>query len=109
LSRTRLRANYFWFLFLIILSMLAELSGPATAQPLGFHGGGRRHGGTETQDRLGYNPQTVTTVKGQVENLGSYGMTGWRVASGMQTQATQVCQQTRLYPAPRGYLGGNRL
>ena len=86
MPRIWLRANYFWFLSLITVTMLLELSGPAATQQLGFHGGGRRHGGSETQDRLKYNPQTVTTVKGQVESLGSYGMTGWRVAPGMQTQ-----------------------
>ncbi len=86
MPRICLRANYFWFLSLIILTMLLELSGPAAGQQFGFPGGGRRHRGSETQDRLKYNPQTVTTVKGQVESLGSYGMTGWRSAPGMQTQ-----------------------
>jgi hypothetical protein len=75
-----------WFLPLMILTMLLELSGPAVGQQFGFPGRGRRHGGSETQDRLEYNPQTVTTVQGQVEDLGSYGMTGWRVAPGMTIQ-----------------------
>ena len=75
-----------WFLPLMILTLLLELSGPAAGQQLGFPGGGRRHGGSETQDRQLYNPQTVTTVQGQVEDLGSYGMQGWRVTPGMAIQ-----------------------
>jgi hypothetical protein len=80
-----LRPGYFLFMSLTVLAMLMELSGSAAAQ-YGFHSGGRRHGGQESQDLQGYDPQTVTTVKGQVESLGSYGMTGWRVAPGMRTQ-----------------------
>ncbi|MGA9755428.1 MAG: hypothetical protein WBV23_09840 [Desulfobaccales bacterium] len=82
----RLTNRWLWFSSLIILTILLELAWPAAAQQLGFPGGGRRHGGSETQERLEYNPQTVTTMKGQVETLGSYGMTGWRVAPGMQSQ-----------------------
>jgi hypothetical protein len=81
-----LRPGYFWFLSLIIFAILMELSGSAAAQQYGFHGGGRRQGGAESQDLQGYDPQKVTTVKGQVENMGSYSMTGWRVAPGMRTQ-----------------------
>jgi hypothetical protein len=33
-----------------------------------------------------YDPQTVTTVAGQVESTGSYGLKGWRIAPGMETQ-----------------------
>jgi hypothetical protein len=80
------RSGCFWFLSLVILAVLIEFSGPAAAQPYGFQGGGRHHGGMETHDLQGYDPQTVTTVTGQVESLGSYGMTGWRTAPGMQTQ-----------------------
>jgi hypothetical protein len=75
-----------WFLPLMILTMFLELSGPTAGQPLGFPGGGRRHRGSETQDRQLYNPQTVITVQGQIEDLGSYGMQGWRVAPGMAIQ-----------------------
>lgn len=85
MPRICLKDSHFWFLSMIILTMLIELSGPAAAQQLGFPGGGRRYGGSKTQDRQEYNPQTVTTIKGQVESLGSYGMTGWRVAPGMQS------------------------
>lgn len=67
-----------WWLSPMILTMLLGLAWPATAQPRGL---GR--GGTGAQDRQLYNPQTVTTVQGQVEDLGSYGMQGWRAASGM--------------------------
>ncbi len=86
MSRIGLNDHCFWFLSLVILAMLWELSGPAAAQPRGFPGGGRRPMGSGTPERLAYNPQTVTTVKGQVQSLGSYGMTGWRVAPGMQIQ-----------------------
>ena len=79
-----LRPAYFWVLSFIILTMLMELPGSAAAQQYGFHG--RRHGGADSQDLHGYDPQTVTTVKGQVEDLGTYGVTGWRVAPGMRTQ-----------------------
>jgi hypothetical protein len=81
-----LRDNRFWCLLLIVLTMLMELSGAAAAQQFGFPGGGRRPRSSEYQDRQEYNTQTVTTVKGQVESLGSYGMTGWRIAPGMQSQ-----------------------
>jgi len=48
--------------------------------PLGTGFGGSR---TTSQQ---YDPQTVTTVKGEVENPGSYGLKGWRIAPGMETQ-----------------------
>jgi hypothetical protein len=86
MSRISLLDRGLWFLPLMILTLLLELSRPAAGQQLGFLGGGRRHGGSETQDRRLYNPQTVTTVQGQVEDLGSYGMQGWRVAPGMALQ-----------------------
>ncbi|MGB7911260.1 MAG: hypothetical protein WCF59_03445 [Desulfobaccales bacterium] len=81
-----LKDSHSWCLLLIILTMLMQLSGTAAAQQFGFPGGGRRHRSSESQDRQEYNTQTVTTVKGQVESLGSYGMTGWRAAPGMQSQ-----------------------
>jgi len=84
--RISLMDRRLWFLPLMIFTLLLELSGPAAGQQLGFSGGGRRHGGSETQDRQVYNPQTVTTVQGQVEDLGSYGMQGWRVSPGMAIQ-----------------------
>lgn len=86
MPRISLIDRHLWFLPLMILTLLLEFSGPGAGQQLGFPGGGRRHGGSETQDRQRYNPQTVTTVKGQVESLGSYGISGWRATPGMQTQ-----------------------
>ena len=80
-----LRPAYFWFLSVIIPALLISLPGSPAAQQYGFHGG-RHHGSAESQDLQGYDPQTVMTVKGEVEDLGSYGMTGWRVAPGMRTQ-----------------------
>jgi hypothetical protein len=75
-----------WFLLLMVLTLLLELLGPAAGQQLGFPGGGKRHRDSATQERQAYNPQTVTTVQGQVEDLGSYGMQGWRVTPGMALQ-----------------------
>ena len=86
MARISLIDSRLWFLLLMIFTMLLELAGPAAGQQVGFSGGGRRHGGSETQDRQVYNPQTVTTVQGQVEDLGSYGMQGWRAAPGMAMQ-----------------------
>jgi len=79
-----------WFLPLMILPLFLELSGPAAGQKLGLPGGGKRHGDSETQDRQAYNLQTVTTVQGQVEDLGSYGMQGWRAAQGMAIQGLML-------------------
>jgi hypothetical protein len=75
------RKEWAWAL-LIILTMMLGLPRPALAQfrvPWGSKG-------DTSSGEQGYNPQTVTTVKGQVESLGGYGMTGWRVTPGMQTQ-----------------------
>ena len=70
----------FWlWLAPIILTTILGLSGPVAAQHLGLG----RHGAPGAADRQLYNPQTVTTVQGQVADLGSYGMQGWRVTPGM--------------------------
>ena len=71
-----------WWLSPIILTMILVLAWPAVAQHRGRGGGGD----PGAQDRQLYNPQTVTTVQGQVEDLGSYGMQGWRAAPGMAIQ-----------------------
>ena len=76
-----LRRRWLW-LSLIILTMILGLAWPVAAQR---HGLGRG-GDPGAQDRQLYNPQTVTTVQGQVEDLGSYGMRGWRVTPGMALQ-----------------------
>ncbi len=75
-----------WFSALIILAILLNPGGPAAAQWGGLGRGGGRDGGSVAHGRLEYNPQTVATVKGQVESLGSYGMTGWKAMPGMQIQ-----------------------
>jgi hypothetical protein len=82
MRRIYLRKRWLW-LSLTLLTMILGLAWPGLAQHRGFGRGGGRGGGPGAQ---GYNPQTVTTVKGQVEDLGSYGMQGWRVAPGMQTK-----------------------
>jgi hypothetical protein len=71
-----------WWLSPIILTMILGLAWTAVAQHRGFG----RGGDPGAQDRLLYNPQTVTTVQGQVEDLGSYGMQGWRATRGMAIQ-----------------------
>jgi hypothetical protein len=71
-----------WWLSPIILTMILGLAWTAEAQHRGFGRGGP----PGAQDRQLYNPQTVTTVQGQVEDLGSYGMQGWRVTPGMAIQ-----------------------
>ncbi|MGO9580230.1 MAG: hypothetical protein ACLP2P_12545 [Desulfobaccales bacterium] len=70
----------------IILTTILVLAWMPPVQSRGLGGNSGRDGGTGEQDRRLYNPQTVTTVQGQVEDLGSYGMQGWRVAPGMKTQ-----------------------
>ncbi len=73
----------FWlWLAPIILTTILGLSGPVAAQHLGLG----RHGAPGAADRQLYNPRTVTTVQGQVADLGSYGMQGWRVTPGMALQ-----------------------
>jgi hypothetical protein len=71
-----------WWLSAIILTMILGLARTAAAQHRGFGRGGE----SGAQGRRLYNPQTVTTVQGQVEDLGSYGMQGWRVTPGMKLQ-----------------------
>ena len=70
----------------IILTTILVLAWTPPVQSRGLGGTSGRDGGTEAQDRQLYNPQTVTTVQGQVEDLGSYGMQGWRGAPGMAIQ-----------------------
>ena len=72
-------------LSVVMLSMALSGANQILAQQINIAPLGVRFSGSRTQEQQ-YNPQTVTTVKGQVEDLGSYGMTGWRVAPGMQTQ-----------------------
>ncbi len=81
MPKMHLSKRWLW-LSAIILTVILGLPGPVAAQHRGFGRGGD-HG---TQDRQLYNPQTVTTVQGQVEDLGSYGMQGWRVTPGMALQ-----------------------
>ncbi|MGO9621008.1 MAG: DNA-binding protein [Desulfobaccales bacterium] len=76
--------RWLWYSALIILALLPGLVGPAAAQMGGLGRGGGRGGNSGTHERQEYNLQTVTTVKGQVEDLGSYGATGWRSMAGMQ-------------------------
>lgn len=81
MTKMHLRKSWLW-LSPIILTLILGLAWPVAAQ----HRGLGRGGDPGTQDRQLYNPQTVTTVQGQVEDVGSYGMQGWRVAPGMAIQ-----------------------
>jgi len=65
---------------LIIFTMMLGLPWPALAPVVTLPMGDKTEAGPGPQD---YNPERVTTVKGQVKRLGGYGMTGWRVAQGM--------------------------
>jgi hypothetical protein len=84
MSELPLNKRWLWFSILIFPAILLGLAGPAAAQPGGFGRGFGKNGDSGTHDRPEYDPQTVTTVTGQVENLGSYGMTGWKAMSGMR-------------------------
>ncbi len=75
-----------WWLSPIILTMLLGLAWTAAAQSRGFGKSNGGDGGPGPQGRQLYNLQTVTTVQGQVKDLGSYGMQGWRAAPGMAIQ-----------------------
>lgn len=75
-----------WWLSPIILAMILVLAWTSAVQSRGLGKSSGRDGGTGAQDRQLYNPQTVTTVQGQVEDLGSYGMQGWRGTPGMEIQ-----------------------
>ena len=66
---------------LIIFTMMLGLPWPALAPIVNLPMEDKTEAGPGPQD---YNPERVTTVKGQVKRLGGYGMTGWRVAPGMQ-------------------------
>lgn len=81
MTKIHLRKRWLW-LSPLILTMILGLAWPVMAQHRGFG----RGGDPGAQDRQSYNPRTVTTVQGQVEDLGSYGMQGWRVAPGMALQ-----------------------
>ena len=65
---------------LIIFTMMLGLPWPALAPVVNLPLEDKTEAGPGPQD---YNPERVITVKGQVERLGGYGMTGWRVAPGM--------------------------
>lgn len=82
----RIRSRKKWAeISIVMLSLTLSGASQILAQRINIAPLGVRLGGSRTQEQQ-YNPQTVTTVKGQVEDLGSYGMMGWRVAPGMQTQ-----------------------
>ena len=81
MKRAFLPVTWIWLYFFLLLCL--TLVGPqktwARRTPFGADSDSSRA-------RQQYDPQTVTTVKGQVESLGSYGQTGWHVAPGMQIQ-----------------------
>jgi hypothetical protein len=79
MQRISFRKKWAWVL-LIIFTMMLGLPWPALAQVVKLPIEDKTEAGPGPQD---YNPERVTTVKGQVKRLGGYGMTGWRVAPGM--------------------------
>ena len=83
-----------WWLSPIILIMIMGLAWTAVAQSRGLGKSSGRDSRTGTQDRQLYNPKTVTTVQGQIEDLGSYGMQGWRTAPGMEIQGLVLKTRT---------------
>jgi hypothetical protein len=75
-----------WWLSPIIFTLILGLTGTEVAYSRGLGRNSGGGGGTGVEGRQPYNLQTVTTVQGQVEDLGSYGMQGWRVTPGMAIQ-----------------------
>ncbi len=109
---------FFWLFTIALLGVPRIWAQRANFGPMGLNSD---HARTHQQ----YDSRTVTTVQGQVETPGSYGMVGWRVAPGMQIQGMvltyrsgpyndtfgtcRVCQSAGLHHKKRGYLGGYRL
>ena len=83
--------------------MILVLAWTPAVQSRGLGRSSGRDGGTGAQDRQLYNPQTVTTFQGQVEDLGSYGMQGWRVAPAIEIQGLVL--KTKSAPPVSGSLG----
>ncbi|MEW6658753.1 MAG: hypothetical protein AB1424_08830 [Thermodesulfobacteriota bacterium] len=97
MPKTNHRTKWPRFSLLILLLMLgmawlvwAQPPGGARGGPGGGDdpggGGGPGAGGPGRPARSRFDPRQAATIKGEVESLGSYGMSGWRVAPGMAVQ-----------------------
>jgi len=101
MPRTGLRTVCLWFTLLIAILMISMAllawtqlpgwgrGGPGGGDDPGWGGGpggGPGGGGPDGQARPKFDPRQAITIKGEIESLGSYGKTGWRVAPGMVVQ-----------------------
>ena len=106
MPKTNRRSRWPW-LILFILILMPSISYLGWAQPpgqgrggpgggddpggAGGPGGGEPGGGRPGGPaRPQFDPRQAVTIKGEIENLGSYGMTGWRVAPGMAGQGLML-------------------
>jgi hypothetical protein len=103
MPRIHRKTRWPW-LTLLILSMMLGMSWLVRAQPSGWGRGGPGGGGDDPGWSGGpgrggpggegpggpahprFDPRQAITIKGEIESLGSYGKTGWRVAPGMVVQ-----------------------
>jgi hypothetical protein len=103
---TDVRPPYSWFTWLIlimVLSMAPQVWGQAGGMgkgggmgglmggggmggPMDGEGGPRPGGGPKRKAPPRFDLTKATTITGQVESLGSYGMTSWRSMDGMAVQ-----------------------
>jgi len=85
--------------------------GPGGGDDPGWGGGPGRDGpgGPGGPARPQFDTRQAVTIKGKIESVGSYGMTGWRVAPGMVVQGL-VMETAKGYLeidlGPPGYLAG---
>jgi hypothetical protein len=101
MPRTNRRTIWSWLILLIAILMIslallmwAQHSGWGQGGPGGEDdpgwgrgpGRGPGGGGPGGQARPRFDPRQAITLKGQIESLGSYGRSGWRVAPGMVVQ-----------------------
>jgi hypothetical protein len=84
MKKTCFTTRWTWVFLLMLLSLALAGANQTWAQRANIGPFDLNSGRSRSHQQ--YDPQTVTTVQGQVESLGSYGMIGWRVAPGMQIQ-----------------------
>jgi hypothetical protein len=122
MPRTSRRTIWSWLILLIAILMIslallmwAQHSGWGQGGPGGEDdpgwgrgpGRGPGGGGPGGQARPRFDPREAITLKGQIESLGSYGTTGWRVAPGMVVQGLVLKTEngyTELDLGPPGYV-----
>ena len=122
MPRTNRRTIWSWLILLIAILMIslallmwAQHSGWGQGGPGGEDdpgwgrgpGRGPGGGGPGGQARPRFDPRQAITLKGQIESLGSYGRSGWRVAPGMVVQGLVLKTEngyTELDLGPPGYV-----